>query len=98
MKRPIGKFSPKLLRPTRLTQLFEQGHDLAVVSAWAGHKRFVTTSTYYTEVSCELMEREAGHIQQALVNSDGHYLPYESLPNSFWKLPSSQIRTNWYAH
>ena len=85
----LAKFSPKLLRPTRLTQLFEQGHDLAVVSAWAGHKHFATTSTYYTEVSCELMEREAGHIQKALVNSDGQHLPYESLPKSFWKTPTA---------
>lgn len=85
----LAEFSPKLLRPTRLTQLFEQGHDLAVVSAWAGHKHFATTSTYYTEVSCELMEREAGHICRALVNSDGHHLPYESLPKSFWKNPQA---------
>lgn len=85
----LAEFTPKLLRPTRLTQLFEQGHDLAVVSAWAGHKHFATTSTYYTEVSCDLMEREAGHIQQALVNSDGHRLPYESLPKSFWEKPQA---------
>jgi integrase/transcription elongation factor Elf1 len=85
----IAKFSPKLLRPTRLTQLFDQGHDLAVVSAWAGHKHLATTSTYYTQVSCELMEREAGHIQQALVNSDGHRLAYESLPKSFWEKPQA---------
>lgn len=87
--RQLAEFSPKLLRPTRLTQLFEQGHDLSVVSAWAGHKHFATTSTYYTFVSCELMEREAGHIQQALVNNDGQHLPYESLPKSFWKTPTA---------
>lgn len=85
----LAKFKSKDLRPTRLTNLFEQGHDLAVVSAWAGHKQLATTSTYYTHVSCELMEREAGHIQKALVNSDGHYLPYESLPSSFWKTPQA---------
>lgn len=85
----LAEFKTKLLRSTRLTWLFEQGHDLSVVSAWAGHKHFATTSTYYTEVSCELMEREAGHIQQALVNSDGQHLPYESLPKSFWKTPTA---------
>jgi integrase len=84
-----AKFTSKILRHTRLTQLFEQGHDLAVVSAWAGHKNFATTSTYYTQVSCELMEREAGHIQRALVNSDGHSLAYESLPKSFWEKPQA---------
>ena len=84
-----AKFQAKILRATRLTQLFEQGHDLALVSAWAGHKHFATTSNYYTEVSCDLMEKEAGHIQQALVNSHGHRLPYESFPKSFWENPTA---------
>ncbi len=85
----LAQFKPKLLRPTRLTQLFEMGHDLAVVSAWAGHKNLVTTSTYYTEVSCELMEQEGGHIQKALVNNDGKPVLYESLPKSFWETPQA---------
>lgn len=85
----LAKFQSKLLRPTRLTELFERGHDLSVVSAWAGHKHFATTSTYYTQVSCELMEREAGHIHKALVNSQGHRLPYESFPKSFWQNPTA---------
>jgi integrase/transcription elongation factor Elf1 len=85
----LAKFQSKLLRPTRLTELFEQGHDLAVVSAWAGHKQFATTSIYYTQVSCELMEREAGHIQKALVDNNGHRLAYESFPKSFWENPTA---------
>ncbi|WP_245894275.1 tyrosine-type recombinase/integrase [Chamaesiphon polymorphus] len=84
-----AKFHENLLRPTRLTELFEQGHDLAVVSAWAGHKQLATTSTYYTQVSCELMEREAGHIQKALVNSNGYRVLYESYPKSFWENPTA---------
>ena len=83
----LAKFSTRLVRPTRLTQLFEQGHDLAVVSAWAGHKQLVTTALHYTHVSCDLIENEAGHIQKALFNADGQYLSYESLPKSFWKNP-----------
>ncbi len=83
----IAQFSPKLVRPTRLTQLFEQGHDLAVVSAWAGHKSKTTTAIFYTQVSCQLIEKEAGHIQNALFNVDGQYLRYESLPKSFWENP-----------
>lgn len=83
----LAKFSFKRLRFTRLTQLFEQGHDLAVVSAWAGHKQLATTALYYTHVSCDLIEKEAGHIQEALVNKDGKPLHYESLPKSFWKNP-----------
>lgn len=85
----LAKFVPSQLRDTRLTQLFEMGHDIAVVSAWAGHKHWATTSTYYTEISCELMEREVGHIQRALVNSEGHRLAYESFPKSFWKNPQA---------
>ncbi|EAZ92302.1 tyrosine-type recombinase/integrase [Crocosphaera chwakensis] len=85
----LASFSTKLVRPTRLTQLFNQGHDLAVVSVWAGHQRLATTSTYYTQVSCELIEKEAGHIQQALFNADGQPLYYESMPKSFWENPVS---------
>lgn len=85
----LAKFQSKLLRSTRLTELFAQGHDLAVVSAWAGHKQFATTATHYTEVSCNLMEKEAGHIQKALVNSNGHRILYESFPKSFWESPIS---------
>ena len=84
-----AKFKIKIIRTSRLTQLFEQGHDLAVVSAWAGHKHFATTSTYYTKVSCDLIEQEAGHIQKALVNSEGHRVPYESFPKSFWEKPQA---------
>lgn len=83
----LARFSPKLVRPTRLTKLFEQGHDLAVVSAWAGHKHKTTTANFYTQVSCDLIEKEAGHIQKALFNADGQYLRYESLPRSFWENP-----------
>lgn len=100
----LAEFSPCLVRHTRLTQLFEQGHDLAVVSAWAGHKQLATTSTFYTYVSCDLIEKEAGHIQKALFNADGQYLRYESLPKSFWEnprahqldLPGNHINTPIY--
>lgn len=85
----LATFTNKILRPTRLTNLFEEGHDLAVVSAWAGHKHFATTSTYYTKVSCELIDKEAGHIQKALVNAEGKQVPYESFPKSFWENPTA---------
>ena len=81
----LAKFQQKLLRSTRLTELFEKGHDLDVVSKWAGHKYLSTTSTYYTKVSCDLMVKEAGHIHQALVNINGRHIRYESLPQSFWE-------------
>jgi integrase len=83
----LAQFSPRLLRPTRLTNLFEVGHDLAVVSAWAGHQSLATTSTYYTHVSCELIEKETHHIQKALLNINGKPTSYESFPKSFWKNP-----------
>ncbi len=102
----LAEFSPNLVRPTRLTQLFEQGHDLAVVSAWAGHKKLRTTALHYTHVSCDLIEKEAGHIQKALFNADGQYLRYESLPKSFWEnpraheldLPGDHINTPIYGY
>lgn len=85
----LAKFKVRLVRHTRLTQLFEQGHDLAVVSAWAGHKHLGTTGTYYTHVSCNLIEKEVGHIQKALFNADGKPLLYESFPKSFWDNPTA---------
>ena len=83
----LAKFTTSLVRSTRLTQLFEEGHDLNVVSAWAGHKYLATTSLHYTKVSCELIEQEVGHIQKALLNIDGKPLHYESMPSSFWENP-----------
>jgi integrase len=83
----LALFKPRLVRPTRLTHLFEQGHDLAVVSAWAGHKNLATTSIFYTYVSCDLIEKEAGHIQAALFNADGQPIYYQSMPKSFWENP-----------
>lgn len=102
----LANFSPCLVRSTRLTQLFEQGHDLTVVSAWAGHQQLETTALHYTHVSCDLIEKEAGHIQKALFNADGQYLNYESLPKSFWKnlhahkleLPGDHINTPIYGY
>lgn len=102
----LANFSSCLVRHTRLTQLLEQGHDLAVISAWAGHKHFATTSNFYTKVSCDLIEQEVGHIQQALLNVNGQYLQYESLPKSFWQnpqghkldLPGDHINTPIYGY
>ncbi len=67
----LGKFQTRLIRETRLTELFHKGHDLSVVSAWAGHKQLATTANFYTQVTCEQIEKEAGHIQSALVNAEG---------------------------
>jgi integrase len=83
----LATFSPRLVRHTRLTQLFAQGHDLAVVSAWAGHKSLAVTGTFYTQVSCDQIADETGAIQVALFNAEGHTLNYESLPKSFWQKP-----------
>lgn len=83
----IGKFQTRLIRETRLTELFLKGHDLSVVSAWAGHRQLATTANFYTQVTCEQIEKEVGHIQSALVNTDGKKIYYESMPKSFWDNP-----------
>ncbi len=83
----LAKFRPKLIRETRLTELFLKGHDLSVVSAWAGHRQLATTANFYTQVTCEQIEKEVGHIQSALVNADGKKIYYESMPKSFWENP-----------
>lgn len=82
-----GQFQTRLIRETRLTELFLKGHDLSVVSAWAGHRRLTTTANFYTQVTCEQIEKEVGHIQSALVNADGKKIYYESMPKSFWDNP-----------
>ena len=82
-----GKFQQRLIRETRLTELFLKGHDLSVVSAWAGHRQLATTANFYTQVTCQQIEKEVGHIQSALVNADGKKIYYESMPKSFWENP-----------
>ena len=83
----LGKFQPRLVRETRLTELFLKGHDLSVVSAWAGHRKLATTANFYTQVTCEQIAKEVGHIQSALVNVEGKKIYYESMPKSFWENP-----------
>ena len=83
----LGKFQPRLIRETRLTELFLKGHDLSVVSDWAGHRQLATTANFYTQVTCEQIEKEVGHIQSALVNAEGKKIYYESMPKSFWENP-----------
>ncbi len=83
----LGKFQTRLIRETRLTELFLKGHDLSVVSAWAGHKQLATTANFYTQVTCQQIEKEVGHIQSALVNAEGKKIYYESMPKSFWENP-----------
>ena len=83
----LGKFQPRLIRATRLTELFLKGHDLSVVSAWAGHRQLATTANFYTQVTCQQIEKEVGHIQSALVNAEGKKIYYESMPKSFWENP-----------
>ena len=85
----LGKFTDYLARPTRATELFAQGHTLSIVSAWLGHSQLATTANFYTQVSCQQIEEEAGHIQKALFNANGEYYAYESLPRSFWKNPQA---------
>ena len=85
----LGKFTDYLARPTRATELFVKGHALSIVSAWLGHSQLATTANFYTQVSCQQIEKEAGHIQKALFNANGEYHQYESLPRSFWKNPQA---------
>lgn len=85
----LAKFKPQILRPSRLTKLFEQGFDLAVISSYAGHKNFATTSLYYTKISNELMGKETLHLQLAMLNKEGKPLLYESLPKTFWQNPQA---------
>lgn len=85
----LAKFTQKICRPTRATELFAKGYGLAVVQAWLGHASSNTTANHYTEVGCQQIAEEAGHIQKALFNAHGEYMQYESLPRSFWEKPQA---------
>jgi hypothetical protein len=85
----LAKFTTCLIRPTRLTELFHKGHDLTVISAWAGHKQLATTTNFYIEINCQQIADAVGHIQKALVNVEGKLLLYESMPKSFWQNPTA---------
>lgn len=81
-------FINRQLRDTRLTHLFEEGHEFAVVQAWAGHKTTRTTQKY-VNVKPELMRKETAHIQAILLNVDGQPVCYESLPITFRLNPTA---------
>ena len=84
----LWHFTNRQLRDTRLTYLFETGHEFTVVSKWAGHKKFETTQKY-VHVKDHTLREETAQIQAALLNIRGEPLNPKDLPETLQSNPNA---------
>lgn len=84
----LWHFTNRQLRDTRLTYLFETGHEFTVVSKWAGHKKFETTQKY-VHVKDHTLREETASIQAALLNIRGEPLNPKDLPETLQSNPNA---------
>jgi integrase len=84
----LWHFTNRQLRDTRLTYLFETGHEFTVVSKWAGHKKFETTQKY-VHVKDHTLREETASIQAALLNIRGEPLNPKDLPKTLQTNPNA---------
>ena len=84
----LWHFTNRQLRDTRLTYLFETGHEFTVVSKWAGHKKFETTQKY-VHVKDHTLREETAQIQAALLNIRGEPLNPKDLPATLQSNPNA---------
>ena len=84
----LWHFANHQLRHTRLTYLFETGHELAVVSKWAKHIKLKTTQKY-VRVKDRTLREATAPIQTSLVNIWGRSIGLEELPETLRKNPNS---------
>lgn len=84
----LWHFTNHQLRDTRLTYLFETGHEFTVVSKWAGHKKFETTQKY-VHVKDHTLREETAQIQAALLNIRGESLNPKDLPETLQTNPNA---------
>ncbi len=84
----LWHFTNRQLRDTRLTYLFETGHEFTVVSKWAGHKKFETTQKY-VHVKDHTLREETAAIQAALLNIRGEPLNPKDLPETLQSNPNA---------
>ena len=101
----LWHFTNRQLRDTRLTYLFETGHEFTVVSKWAGHKKYYTTQKY-VHVKDHTLRKETAPIQAALLNIRGEPLNPKDLPETLQSnpkahtlaIPDDQIDTPIYGY
>lgn len=84
----LWHFKTHQLRDTRLTHLFETGHEFALVSKWAGHKKWEVTQKY-VHVKDHTLRNETIKIQAKLANIKGEAISEDSLPETFQKTPNA---------
>lgn len=84
----LWHFTNHQLRDTRLTYLFETGHEFTVVSKWAGHKKHYTTQKY-VHVKDHTLREETASIQAALLNIRGELLNPKDLPETLQSNPNA---------
>ena len=100
----LWHFTNHQLRDTRLTNLFETGHEFAVVSQWAGHRQPRTTQKY-VHVKDHTLRKATASIQQTLLNIKGEPLSLSDLPKTLQEKPNAhtlgyddQINTPIYGY
>ena len=84
----LWHFTTSQLRDTRLTYLFETGHEFTVVSKWAGHKKYETTQKY-VHVKDHTLREETEPIQIALLNIKGESIKLKDLPDTLHNSPNA---------
>jgi integrase len=84
----LWHFKTHQLRDTRLTHLFETGHEFALVSKWAGHKKWENTQKY-VHVKDHTLRNETVKIQTKLANIKGEAISEDSLPETLQKTPNA---------
>jgi len=82
----LWQFKTHQLRDTRLTHLFETGHEFALVSKWAGHEKWENTQKY-VNVKDHTLRNETVKIQAKLANIKGEAINEDNLPETFQKIP-----------
>jgi integrase/DNA-directed RNA polymerase subunit RPC12/RpoP len=84
----LWHFKTHQLRDTRLTYLFETGHEFALISKWAGHKQLRVTQKY-VHVKDHMLRKETAKIQASLVNIKGEPVNSKDLPETLQKNPNA---------
>ncbi len=84
----IWHFKTHQLRDTRLTHLFETGHEFALVTKWAGQKNWGITQKY-VHVKDHTLRSETVKIQAKLANIKGDAVSEDSLPETLQKTPNA---------
>ena len=84
----LWKFVNHQLRDTSLTYLFETGHEMAVISKWAGHRHLRTTQKY-VRVKDKTVREETFKIQAKMVNFRGEPVEMKALPKTLQENPQA---------